>query len=234
MSAEMVKTESVSLISQAIDKGATIETLEKLMALQERYDANQARKSFFSAMSKFQSIMPELRKSKVVSFGPGKTEYRYTPLADIARQIRSSMDKCDLSYRWEIDDKGQTLGVTCIVTHSDGHSERTSMTASADASGSKNAIQARGSAITYLQRYTLIGALGISSADTDVDGKTQEADIDDLHKEYMKVYNKLIVIDPGYSKYDPDNWKGERTAKNYVKATGELRKLLGQLIPGEA
>jgi len=46
------------------------------------------------------------------------------------------------------------------------------MSAKKDSSGNKNEIQARGSAITYLQRYTLIAALGISTADEDNDGQT--------------------------------------------------------------
>ncbi len=44
------------------------------------------------------------------------------------------------------------------------------MSAGKDASGSKNDIQQKGSTQTYLQRYTLIGALGLSTADEDVDG----------------------------------------------------------------
>src|SRR5690606_5500273 len=40
-----------------------------------------------------------------------------------------------------------------------------------DSSGSKNAIQAIGSTLTYLQRYTLIQALGLAASDDD-DGQT--------------------------------------------------------------
>ncbi len=60
--------------------------------------------------------------------------------------------------------------VTCIVTHRDGHSERTTMTGPEDHSGFKNLIQSRGSSMTYLERYTLIGAFGLTTVDTDTDG----------------------------------------------------------------
>ena len=73
-------------------------------------------------------------------------------------------------YRYEIADSGEALAVTCVLTHTDGHSERTTMTAGADTSGSKNAIQARGSAVSYLERYTLCGALGLLTVDEDSDG----------------------------------------------------------------
>jgi hypothetical protein len=57
----------------------------------------------------------------------------------------------------------------CAVTHVKGHVERCIMKALADESGGKNSIQAIGSAITYLQRYTLLAATGLTSADIDDD-----------------------------------------------------------------
>jgi hypothetical protein len=45
------------------------------------------------------------------------------------------------------------------------------MSAPDDQSGGKNAIQARGSTVTYLQRYTLLSAFGLVAADEDDDGR---------------------------------------------------------------
>jgi hypothetical protein len=60
------------------------------------------------------------------------------------------------------------LKVTCVVTHREGHSERTTMTGPEDYSGFKTLIQSRGSSVSYLERYTLKGAFGLTSADADV------------------------------------------------------------------
>jgi len=57
-----------------------------------------------------------------------------------------------------------------VISHRDGHSEENSLSADADHSGEKNAIQAIGSTLTYLQRMTLKAALGLAAADDD-DGK---------------------------------------------------------------
>lgn len=224
------------LLAQAIDKGLTVEALEKLVALQERWEAGQARKAFFDAFTTFQSEAPDLRKTKSVSFGKegGKTEYKYAPLADITRQLSKILKENDLSYRWEINDDKDTLKVTCLVSHIAGHTERTTMTASPDTSGAKNAIQARGSAIEYLKRYTLIGALGLSTADSDVDGQLPEIDIDLLHQQYMIHYNQLIQMDSQYTKWHPDNFKAEKTSKLYLKAIGEIRKKLIEVTPKKA
>lgn len=164
-----LQTMPANLIELALKQKAPIGQLEKLLGLQERWDANQAKKTFLSAMSEFQSKCPVLNKSKTVSFG--QTKYSYTPLGDISAKIKSVLKDCGLSYRWEINDKAEAIEVTCIVSHLDGHSEKTSMSGQLDKSGSKNEIQQRGSTITYLRRYTLTGALGIATADEDKDGQ---------------------------------------------------------------
>lgn len=235
MTEEIVKQESLNpaqLLTLAVDKDLDIEKLGKLMELQKIWQADQARKAFFSALSKFQSEVPEIRKSKSVAFN--EVKYNYAPLADVVRQIKDSCRDCGLSYRWEISDTKEEIKVTCLVTHLDGHTEQTTMTATPDDSGKKNKIQQRGSSIEYLKRYTLIGALGLSTTDSDVDGVTPEIGLDILHKVYMDEYNKLIQIDSKYSKWHTDNWKSDPSQKLYLKAIGEIRKKLIEVTPKEA
>ena len=64
--------------------------------------------------------------------------------------------------------------MTCVLSHRDGYSEETTLTAGADDSGKKNSIQAIGSTTTYLQRYTLKLALGLATQDRDDDGASSE------------------------------------------------------------
>jgi hypothetical protein len=227
---ELTIAQPADLIAQAINKGLGVDELGKLMELQERWEANQARKLFFEAFSKFQSQCPDIRRAKEVSFG--QTKYNYAPLADITRQIGKVLKDNDLSYRWEIQDTTTEIKVTCLVSHVNGHTERTTMLASPDTSGSKNPIQARGSAIEYLKRYTLIGALGISTADSDIDGRLPELDVDKLHKTYMGLFEQVVDKKPDMrTAMDPDNWEAERTADLYIKAIGKARQLLVQLTP---
>lgn len=221
----------MDLLRLATEQGADVDKLEKLMALQERWQANKARAAFFAAIADFQSECPDLRKTKQVSFN--QTNYNYAPLADIARQIKVLMKKHSLSYRWEFQDKSPEIIVTCLVTHIEGHTEKTTMAALADVTGSKNPIQARGSTIEYLKRYTLIGALGLSTADSDIDGRLPELDIDVLHKKYMEIFNQIITIDPNMrTAMDPDSW-AERTGQIYVKAINRAREILIQKTKGK-
>lgn len=223
------KVQPQNLIAQAIEKGLDVESLTKLMDLQERWEANKSRKLFFEAFTKFQASCPDIRKNKEVAFD--RVKYSYAPLSDITRQIAKVLQENELSYRWEIQDTTTEISVTCLISHVEGHTERTGMKASPDTTGAKNAIQARGSAIEYLKRYTLIGALGISTADSDIDGRLPNVDIDKMHRDYMEIYDKMIQIDPKASAWHPDNWKvEERTAKVYIKAIGEARKKLTAMV----
>lgn len=153
------------LIALAVQQGADIDKLEKLMELQERWEANEARKAFFDAFATFQSIAPVIRKRKEGH------KYKYAPLGDIAEQIRSALEQCQLSYRFEINSEAELITVSCIISHRLGHQEKTTMSGEPDTSGSKNTIQSHGSTVQYLQRYTLVGGLGLTTADEDIDGR---------------------------------------------------------------
>lgn len=231
-----VATTPDQLLAMAVDKDLDIDKLTKLVELVKQNNADIARKEFFHSLSQFQANAPEIRKSKQVEFKTqsGVTSYHYAPLSDIVRQITHDVKSAGLCYRWEIQDTKEEISVTCLVTHTSGHTEKTTMRANPDESGGKNKIQARGSAIEYMKRYTLIGALGLTTADSDIDGRMNaslpELDVDKLHKTYMELYEKIVDKDekfrvPG----DPDNWETERTPKIYVSAIGKARQILAKL-----
>jgi hypothetical protein len=105
-----------------------------------------------------------------VSYGAGKTSYKHEDMGQIARTVDPILAQHGLSYRYRTKSEGGVVSVTCIVSHAKGHSEENTLTCGVDTSGSKNAIQAIGSACTYLQRYSLKAALGLAASDDD-DGR---------------------------------------------------------------
>lgn len=162
-----------SLLALAVQNNASIEHLERLMALKERWDAIQAKKHFLESLSHFQNDVPAITKGKQVGYTAKNgafVGYKYAELGDIDEAIKAAMSKSGLSKRWEISEDGEKIICTCIISHIDGHEEKTTMSSIKDASGNKNEIQSRASAVTYLQRYTLIGALGLTTASEDNDG----------------------------------------------------------------
>ncbi len=162
------------LIALALDRQADPAVLSELMDLQERWEAGNARKAFVSAMTLFKQEAPSvLKKNDKVDFTSprGRTAYSYANLGSIVQEITSVLGKYELSATWETkqDDKGN-ITVTCNITHAAGHRESVTLTGPADESGNKNKIQAIGSTVTYLQRYTLLAALGLATTEDD-DGR---------------------------------------------------------------
>lgn len=177
-----VKHTPDQLIAMGIEKGMTIDVLERLSALQKEWLDRQAKSAFLQSMTDFQSEVPVIPKGRKVEFESKKdttrtVKYNYAELDKIDAIIKPFKKKFGLSTDWKYehfkgDDGKPMIRVTCVVSHVGGHSESTTMEGEHDDSGLKNSIQQRGSTITFLQRYTLIGALGLTTANTDNDGRT--------------------------------------------------------------
>lgn len=174
---QTVEPNPLALINIALEKGMDVDKLTRLFDLQERWEKKEAEKSFLASFANFQRTCPKIRKTKMVDFQTktgGRLKYSYAPLSEITEQIKEALTSNMLSYRWEFSEEKSLISCKCIVSHADGHSKISEFSAPKDDSGQKNAIQQIGSTHTYLQRYTLIGALGISSADDDVDGRQKK------------------------------------------------------------
>ena len=158
----------VAMLQLAVEKGASVEQLERLMALQERYEANEAKKEFVAAMTRFKENPKVIEKNAKVDFtsAKGRTHYKHATLANVCDVIGPELSAVGISHRWETEQlENGMIRVTCILTHARGHSEKVWLQAGRDDSGNKNSIQAVGSTVTYLQRYTLLAATGMAVAD---------------------------------------------------------------------
>lgn len=166
----------MAMLSHAVSQGANVDVLEKLMALSERWEKNQARKAFDDAMASAKAEMPVIFKNRVVDFtsAKGRTHYRHEDLAEIARTIDPILARHGLSYRYRTTTTENGVTCTCIVSHRDGHFEENTLSSGRDESGNKNSIQAVGSALTFLQRYTLKASVGLA-ASADDDGRATSA-----------------------------------------------------------
>lgn len=194
------------LLTLAVEKNLDVEKLEKLMALQQQWENKQAKKEYYSSLSKFQAECPPILKSKA---GYDK-RYYYAPLDQIIKVIKEPLFNNSLTYHWEQENKDKRIIITCIITHVSGHSERTTLEDAPDTSGSKNAIQAMGSTVQYLRRYTLESVLGIATSAIDTDGQQPAKKAIKLTKEQSVelLINAKIEIDK-FEKADELQKKGK-------------------------
>lgn len=171
---EIVRMEPMQLIQLAVQQGSNPEALSQLLALKERWEAGEARKAFVAAMAQFKSNPPKITRNKKVDFtsAKGRTAYSHASLDHVCDIIGAALGKVDISYRWETEQlESGLIRVRCILTHALGHQESSVLMAQPDNSGNKNVIQAVGSTVTYLQRYTLLAVTGMATEDQDDDGR---------------------------------------------------------------
>lgn len=179
-------TTPADLLALAVQQGADLDKLERLMALQERWEAGQARKAYNEAFSAFKAEAVRIIKNRNVTAGPlsGK---KYAELFAVVNAVTPALSAHGLSAAWSITkDEKDWLEVTCTLKHVGGHTESVSMGGPPDAGGAKNAIQARASTVSYLERYTLKAITGLSEQEDDNDGggsaPVNEADAEPLAK----------------------------------------------------
>lgn len=191
------------LLAMAVQQGADLDKLERLMALQERWEAGESRKAFVAAMASFKAMPIEIRKSKGVGYETTAGDfvgYKHATTADVVDAVVPAMGKNGLSHRWEVVQNSGQITVTCQITHKLGHSESVSMTAAPDNSGKKNPIQQIASTVQYLQRYTLLAATGTAAKDMDDDGRggddhAEPETIDEKAADWIKQVER--VQEPG-------------------------------------
>jgi hypothetical protein len=192
VSTELVRAEEaaispMSILQMAVSQGANIDQLTKLMELQERFEANEARKAYSVAFSDFKAEAINIVKNMTVKDGPLKDK-KYADLFGVVSAITPLMSKHGLSHSWKLSkDEPLWMEVTCTIRHILGHSESVSMGAAPDSGPGRNAIQARGSAKSYLERYTLLAATGTAASGVDNDGNTVAKEMDLAEFDRIKV-----------------------------------------------
>lgn len=184
----------MDMLERAVSSNAGIEVIEKMMALQERWEKNQARKAFDNALADAKAEIPIIQKNREVDFtsAKGRTHYRHEDLAEVVRTITPILARHGLSHRFRTtSNANEPVTVTCIISHRDGHFEENTLSAGRDESGNKNSIQAIGSTSTYLQRMTLKAALGLAASDDDDGGKSDVAEPDYVNAEQLRSLLRL-------------------------------------------
>lgn len=150
----------------ARDPNVDVEKFERLMAMQERILAYNAKSEYYAAFALMQGELPTVEEHGLTNNG------RYALHEDIVEAVRPVLKKHGfmLTHRTHFPD-ATTVRVVGILAHKGGHAEETEFLSKADTSGNKNAIQALGSAQSYGQRYTSRALLNLASRVSDDDGE---------------------------------------------------------------
>jgi len=178
----------ISIIERAArDPSVDIDKMQRLMEMQERIMERNARAAYAAALSEMQPELPVIgRKGRIEvrekdaqgkRTGDLQQSTKYALWEDINEGIRPVLAKHGfaLSFRVGMAQDGK-ITITGILSHREGHSEDTTITLQHDSTGSKNAVQAVGSSVSYGKRYTAGALLNFTSRGEDNDGVAAGAD----------------------------------------------------------
>lgn len=166
------------LIEAAITRGLDPEQLGKLFELQERWEKNEAKRSYAEAMTAAQAEMRPVVRGRTNE----QQRSKYAALEDIHDVIKPIWLKhgFTLSYGSDQSPYPEHYRVTCECLHEGGHSTHHVLDGPPDEKGikgnaNKTPIQAMTSTVTYLRRSLAVMIFDVTLVGTDHDGQRSVA-----------------------------------------------------------
>ena len=157
----------------ARDPDASVDKIERLMALWERGEARKAESAFNAAMAAAQK---EMRPVAADAFNP-QTRSRYASYEALDEALRPLYTKHGFALSFNTGDATQAdyVRMLCDVTHIGGHSKQYRADLPADGKGAKGGdvmtkTHAFGSATSYGMRYLLRMIWNVAVGEDDDDG----------------------------------------------------------------
>lgn len=192
---QVVQADAASLmqiISRAsADPNTDMDKLERLLGMYERITARNAQAEYAEALATMQPLLPEIQERGEIKHGEGKpVQSRYAKWEDITAAIKPILADNGFSLSHRCGEEAGKITVTGVLSHRAGHTEQTTITLPVDMSGSKNAVQGVGSALTYGQRYTAKLLLNLTSRGSDDDGV--RAGVTPVSPEQVRTLDALI------------------------------------------
>ena len=129
---------------------------------------------FAHQMAEFKKNPPEIVKNRMAAMrSKDGTKSWNVPFADLDAYCKDAMPALaerGITWSFPFSEANGLITVSCILRYGLYNHTPTTLSAPPDDSGAKNGIQAKGSTISYLERYTFCGATGLTAAMPDNDG----------------------------------------------------------------
>jgi len=161
------------LIELAINQNVPVETLERLLAMDERIRATNAEQQFNEALS---AVQRELGRVAADANNP-QTRSKYATYAALDRALRPvyTAHGFALSFDTAEGAPDNCVRVLCYLSHAAGHVRTYKIDMPADGKGAKGGdvmtkTHAAGSAMSYGMRYLLKGIFNVAIGEDDDDG----------------------------------------------------------------
>ena len=155
----------------ATDPTVDIDKMERLLAMRERYDAEQRKTAFLAALSALEAELPQIAKSGTILDREGNVRNRFAKMEDVDAAIRPLCKEHGFAFSFDsMVPVAGNITYTCTMSHREGHSETKQITLPIDKGGGRSDVQSVGSTTSYARRYLLGMHLHLVTRDEDDDG----------------------------------------------------------------
>lgn len=155
----------------ARDPSVDIDKMERLLQMQERVQARQAKAAYDDAMAEMQPKLPIITERGKILNKSGGTQSTYAYWEDINEIIKPILAEHGFALSFKGKTNGNMVVTVGILSHRLGHREETEVELPKDDSGSKNVVQGIGSSKSYGKRYAAFDLLNITTKGEDDDGR---------------------------------------------------------------
>ena len=205
----------------ARDPNASVEKIERLMALWERGEARKAEAAFNAAMSAAQR---EMRPIAADANNP-QTRSRYASYAQLDRALRPIYTDHGFGLSFDTGDSPleQHVRVLCYAAHAVGYSRTYHVDMPADGKGAKGGdvmtkTHATGAALSYGMRYLLKMIFNVAVGEADDDGNSNGGpDVPTAPHGFEKWWDDMIAAtDNGLAQLEKAWAASRKELKEYV------------------
>lgn len=218
----------------AMNPAADLDKLERLLAMRERIEAQQAERAFNVAMKEAQAEMRPI----AADADNQQTRSKYATYAKLDRVLRPIYTKHGFSLSFDEDDspKPDHIRVLCHVAHDGGHTRVYRKDMPADGKGAKGGdvmtkTHAAGAAASYGARYLLKGIFNVAIGEEDRDGNDPmppKTITQDQVGELIALLESVGAPLEGFLQWAKLERLSDMPAKDYGKAVNAINSYTGR------
>lgn len=161
-----------SILDAARDPTVDANKMTVLADLAMRLEDRETQKEFNRAKAAAILEMPSIGRRGEIRGKGGEVQSRFSKWEDLHKVITPILARHGLVLNFDVGSTGSLVTVCPILSHVNGHTERGgAMPLAVDTTGSKNATQGAGSAVSYGKRHTAKATLNIIEHNEDDDGQ---------------------------------------------------------------
>lgn len=176
--APLPENSPAGMMLAAMSRGASLEQVEKMMDLQERWERREAEKAFRDSFAAFRGENVIIPKTKHVDRGRGGS-FDQAEYDEVCRRLSPALSKHGFSFRhdqkfgsrkWMTDGIENDIGwvyVTCYLEHKAGHAETLMLEGPPGDLTVNTPTQNMQTTASYLKRQSLLAITGTSTGGED-------------------------------------------------------------------